>query len=143
MWCYITIDFAQVFDKASHILEHKLSKLGIINQPLMWIKDFLCNRYQRVLYKCSVSTLAKVVSGFIQGSAIINLLFTVYISDLAEVVDLSDLIFLSDDSKTVDPVRKHDRIQMDLNNIGAWSKRNHSRFVLTNVLHFIMVCIIQ
>ena len=63
----ILLDFARTFDKVSHnILEHKLSKLGIINQPLMWIKDFLCNRNQRVVYKCSVSTPAKVESGIIQ-----------------------------------------------------------------------------
>ena len=50
-------DFARAFDKVSHnILEHKLSKLGNIDQPLMWIKDFLCNLHQRVVCKGSVST---------------------------------------------------------------------------------------
>ena len=100
-------------------MEHKLSKLGIIDQSLMCIKDFLRNRYQRVVYKGWVSTPAKVVSGIIQGSAISSLLFTVYISDLAEVVELCGLVLFADDSKAAGPTRKHDRIQMDLNNIGA------------------------
>ena len=103
-----------------------LSKLGNIDQPLMWIKDFLCNRYLRVVYKDSVSTPARVLSGFLQGPAISSLLFKVYISDLAEVVDLCDLILFADDSKAVGPLaRKHDRIQLDHNNIGAWSEKNH------------------
>ena len=83
----------------------------------MWIKDFLRNRYQRVVYKGSVSTPAKVVSGITQGSAISSLLFTVYISDLAEVVELCGLILFADDSKAAGPTRKHNRIQIKSNQI--------------------------
>ena len=82
----------------------------------------MSNRYQRVVYKGSVSTPANVVSGVIQGSAISIVLLTEYIRHLAEVVELCDLILFADDSKAVGPARKHDNIQLDINNIGAWSK---------------------
>ena len=63
------------------------------------------------------------------------------------VVELCDLILFADDSKAVGPARKHNRIQIDLSDIGSWSERTHLplciRYVLTNMLHFIKVCTTQ
>ena len=64
----IIMDFAKAFDKVSHrLLATKLSHYGIRNNTLIWIKNFLSNRTQRVLVEGKQSASSPVTSGVRKG----------------------------------------------------------------------------
>ena len=98
----ILLDFAQAFDKVPHnIVLSKLARLGIAEQPLTWIINFLSARSQLVSYNGALSEAYPVIFGFIQGSAIGSLLFVAFFNDLPTLVSKCDLIFFADDSKAL------------------------------------------
>ena len=91
----IYIDFMKAFDKVPHkrlLLE--IEKYGITGNILGWINSFLSNRTQCIKINNSTSATAPVTSGIPQDSVMGPLLFVLYISDLAEVVDDASFIFL-------------------------------------------------
>ena len=105
----ILLNFARAFDKVPHnIVLQKLTRLGIAEQPLAWISNFLSVRSQVVSYNGALSEATPVSSGFIQGSAIGPLLFVAFINDLPSLVSNCDLILLADDSKAVGKCNNHD-----------------------------------
>ena len=60
---------------------HKLQSMGIIKNTLLWIKDFLSERRQRV-----------VINGVPHGSVLGPLLFLIYVSDISD--DVSSNVIL-------------------------------------------------
>ena len=125
----ILLDFAQAFDKVRHdILISKLSSLGISEQPLDWITNFLSNRTQTVIYCDPVSAPISVTSGIIQGSLLGPLLFVGFINGLPLQVSHCDVLLFADDSKAIGTAadsHEQDLVQQDLNSIGSWSETNH------------------
>ena len=83
----VYIDFSKAFDVVSHDkLLAKLYCYGIRGSLLLWIKNFLNNRTCQTKVGASLSDVALVISGVVQGSGIGPLLFLVYINELAEVL---------------------------------------------------------
>ena len=128
----ILLDFMQAFDKVPHnIVLQKLTRLGIAEQPLKWIANFLSARSQVVSYNGALFEAIPASSGIIQGSAIGPLLFVAFIYNLPSLVSNCDLIFFADDSKAVGKYNNRDEhalIQKDLNAISNWSAENHLPF---------------
>ncbi|XP_071944696.1 uncharacterized protein [Antedon mediterranea] len=64
----IFLDYSKAFDSVPHRrLLMKLESYGIKGQLLLWIKDFLDNRQQRVKVRHASSSWADVISGVPQG----------------------------------------------------------------------------
>ena len=102
----IIIDFKRAFDKIDHsILISKLSNFGIDSNIVFWIKDFLSNRQQYVVYGDSISRMTPVTSGVIQVSVIGALVFTLFIKDLLEMIKHVTILMFADDVKLVQPVK--------------------------------------
>ncbi|GAB1598395.1 hypothetical protein Ahia01_000116600 [Argonauta hians] len=94
------LDFSKAFDKVDHhTLLNKLSHTGIRGKLLAWIKYFLTNRTQQVSVDGTLSSPASVTSGVPQGTVLGPLLFIIYINDITNSVEHSNIAIFADDSK--------------------------------------------
>ena len=85
----ITVDFIRACDKVGlchKILCDKIKTFGIDGYYMSWIINFLSDRLQYVEYDSVKSTTAAVPSETIQGSAISEILFCMFISDQCNVI---------------------------------------------------------
>ena len=124
----IYTDFSKAFDSVNHtLLLIKLSDIGFPPLFLCWIREYLTDRTQKVLFKSSYSNSIHVTSGVPQGSHLGPLLFTLFINDLPSAMIHSRVIMYADDVKLcfsykdmISPVR----LQADLNNFESWCRLN-------------------
>merc|ERR1712240_722354 len=134
------LDFKKAFDLVSHQhLLYKMSKYGITNQTLNWIRAFLHQRSQRVVIRGSTSESFEVTSGVPQGSVLGPILFLIFINDLPLEI-ISPLSLFADDSKVfsrivADKNKKKGQaengnvlLQKDLHSISSWAKKCKMEF---------------
>ena len=76
----------------------KLEAYGIRGLALNWIKSYLSNRKQFVLYNDEPSSQGNVICDVPQGSILGPLLFTLYINDIANVSDIIFPLIFADDT---------------------------------------------
>ena len=116
----VYLDFANAFDSAPHRkLIHKLEKYGISSQLLLWIKDFLSNRRQKVRVTSALSDWALVISGVPQGSAFGPILFILFINDLPRDI-LAKLFLFADDTKLLQVLLSavcHQELKSDIDHL--------------------------
>ena len=64
-------DISRAFDREWHEgLLFKLEKCGISNKLLAWLKNYLQDRYQRVVINGQMSTWSQIMAGVPQGSVL-------------------------------------------------------------------------
>ena len=77
----IMIDLSKAFNTVNHtLLVAKLQAYGIREGELLWIKDYLSNRKQRVVMDGTVADWNEVKNGVPQGSILGPLLLFVFLA---------------------------------------------------------------
>ena len=91
-------DISKAFDKVWHAgLLFKLKNMGITEELLTWISNYLCDRKQRVVLQGESSCWTDINAGVPQSFVLGPLLFLVYINDMEEGLT-SKLTLFADDN---------------------------------------------
>ena len=127
------LDFAKAFDTVDHqILLKKLKRFGVVDRMHDWFKDYLHQRFQRVVVDGAVSDWAHVTSGVPQGSILGPMLFVIFINDLPDVVpDCISTGLYADDTKlyrNVSTIADCEKLQDALTELSSWSYQNNMNF---------------
>lgn len=95
----IFLDFKRAFETIDReILLDKLNKYGIRDTELKWFKSFLSNRKQFTCVNNIKSNITDNMYGVPQGSILGALLFIIYINDMPNVLDKSEMVLYADDT---------------------------------------------
>ena len=119
------LDFRKAFDSVPHRrLLKKIEAYGISGNILMWLKDFLDGRLQRVVLDGFESGWNRVISGIPQGSILGPILFIIFVNDLPSVVGSICKMF-ADDCKIYRRIVSNQDIQAlqeDIARLCQWSE---------------------
>ena len=123
----IVVDFSKAFDVVPHgrLLE-KIANSGIDPRIVVWIKEFLIGRSQKVRIEGELSDEVRVTSGVPQGSVLGPLLFLAYINDIGENID-SNIRLFADDCIIYRKIFTDEDITMlqrDVDRLGEWAVEN-------------------
>jgi len=91
---------------------------------LAWLRDYLCDRKQRVVLSGATSDIVSIAAGVPQGSILGPLLFLVYINDTVTDIHSPIRLFAHDTTLYIeidDPQRAADSINADLAKIQSWA----------------------
>ena len=118
----IIIDFSKAFDLVPHDrLLRKLAASGVDSRVVVWVREFLVGRTQRVRVGGRLSKEVKINSGVPQGSVLGSIIFLVYVSDIWRNVDSNIRLFADDFLIYRKITNKNDieNLQKDLDTLGG------------------------
>jgi hypothetical protein len=122
----ILLDFSKAFDKVPHErLLYKAQYYGIDGSTLLWIRDFLSSRNQRVLIEGQSLQTSPVCSGVPQGSVIGPLMFLLFINDLPDYVKSCNVRLFADDSvlyRRIHRASDMQSLQDEMDNLLQWEQ---------------------
>jgi hypothetical protein len=139
----IFLDFAKAFDKVpAERLLRKVKAHGVKGKLLLWIRNWLTGRRQRVVLDGQFSDWIAVLSGVPQGSVLGPLLFLLFINDLdLAASEVTAMAKFADDTKVGQQVvTDADRVtlQSALDKLCKWSEKWGMQFNVAKckVMHF-------
>ena len=125
---FIGFDFTKAFDRIPHHdLLNELRHLGFSNGFLLFLKDYLYGRQQRIRLDSFKSSLRPVTSGVPQGSLLGPYLFGIYIASLKPRYPSTCMVKYVDDTCLAVGIRKSHPINDiefangEINNIAEWA----------------------
>ena len=121
----VFLDISKAFDKVWHEgLLFKLKQYGVKGPMFEILKNYLENRYQRVILNGTHSDWSQICAGVPQGSVLGPLLFLIYINDLPDNLTSSAKLFADDTSlfSTVKNLYQScETLNSDLSLINHWA----------------------
>lgn len=118
-------DISKAFDRCWHDgILFKLRSLGIGGDLITWFKNYLTDRYQRVVIRGQSSEAGVIKAGVPQGSVLGPLLFLVYINDLPSGIRSNIKLFADDATiylEFKDANQAAEVLNEDLSYIQAWA----------------------
>ena len=122
----IYLDFKKAFDSVAHAeLMMKLWTFGITGNLWRWFRAYLSARLQRVSINRCTSDLLPVLSGVPQGSILGPILFLIFVNDIPNTIENSQLYMFADDTKchrSVSSTSDCYSLQNDLQQLSKWSQ---------------------
>ena len=130
----VLLDYSKTFDCANHtLILAKLKSFGFHNNALKWVRSYLSDRSQKVFTEVGESSWTGLQNGVPQGSILGPLFFTILVSDIYKEIKFCNYHLYADDTqlyisgKVSDVVNLIERLNMDLERIGNFSKNNFLR----------------
>ena len=125
--CGVFVDLQKAFDTIDHnLLLNKLSMFGICDNELRWMESYLVNRMQSVFTGGVSSSPQPVVSGVPQGSILGPILISLYVTDLPDCLQNSEVLMYADDTviyySASDPSQLIRVLNEELKLLEGWSK---------------------
>ena len=126
----IMLDLSAAFDTIDlELLLEDLKNAGVSDEALELLKSYLTERFQKVSMNNTVSFSEEILYGVPQGSVLGPILFSLYASKLAEIMEAHGLSYhlYADDTQIYMPVTNIDSskiaINSVLNDIKIWMHR--------------------
>ena len=120
-------DISKAFDRVWHEgLLFKLKSIGFSDSLLLWFRDYLAGRKQRVVLPGAASSWKHIKAGVPQGSILGPLLFLIYINDIVEDIHSCIRLFADDTSLYIivdNPLQAAERLNEDLDKIHLWAAK--------------------
>ena len=93
-----SLDFKKAFDLVDHkkLIGKMNEKFGFSKLACLFLQSYLSNRWQRVGVGGKVSKDVSVTSGTPQGGILSALLFSMFINDLSEIIDIGFHLYADD-----------------------------------------------
>ena len=129
----VFMGIAKAFDTVNYTkMLQKLREYGFSGSVLLWFKNYLCGRSQRVTVHGATSQSLPITSEVPQGSLLSPFLFSIYINDLPNNLSSSTGVGLfADDTKLYKAVQNPSDalvLQEDIQSLHSWSEENRLRF---------------
>ena len=125
--CAIFLDVSKAFDKVWHeSLIFKLKQIGIYDNLLLLVINYLDSRSQKVVLNGTSSSLCSSSGGVPQRSILDSLLFLVYINDIKRNIHCNIKLFDDDTSlmeEIINPATSFYKLNQDLDTLNEWSKQ--------------------
>ena len=125
----VYLDIRKAFDAIDHpILLRKLYSLGIRGNLYTWIKSYLTNRSQFVMYNNSKSETKFITHGVPQGSILGPLFFIVFMNDFSRASNILFSILFADDTTVIIEGQNYNNLILtlntELNKLDVWLQAN-------------------
>jgi len=123
----IIVDFSKAFYLVPHgRLLNKIANSGVDSKVVVWIREFLLGRTQRIRVGGQLSAEVRVTSGVLQGGVLGHLLFLDYVNDIWRNMELTIRLFADDCAIYRKIIYNTDmeKLQKDLDRLWEWAVEN-------------------